>query len=270
MATFVLVHGGWGGGWEWARVANGLRDQGHEVHTPSLTGLGDRAHLASPEVGLATHVEDITATIETMDLHEVVLTGQSYGGMVVTGVVDRIPDRLRRVVYLDAFVPSDGQSCNDLCGPKWTAHVRRLADEEGAGWSVRFPFSGTLGLPDEVAAWYLPRLAPQPLATLDDPAVLTGAGDQVPRSFVRFLDEEGIEQQDPISGSARIAREAGWQYVEVVAPHDVHVSDPGRVVDLLDDLSTEHDGDHPRPDHHDAEHQLDDHADPVGGRDARE
>jgi pimeloyl-ACP methyl ester carboxylesterase len=233
MATFVLVHGGWGGGWEWERVAGHLRTAGHHVHTPTLTGLGDRAHLASREVGLATHVRDVVATIVTLDLDDAILVGQSYGGMVVTGAVDHVPARIRRLVYLDAFVPTDGISCNTLCGPEWTARMRALADSEGNGWLVPLPFSGTMGLPDEIAAWYIPRLVPQPLATLDDPAELTDDGAAVPRTYVRFLDQAGEQQDDPLRGSAERARDAGWSYVEEVAPHDLHVSDPERMARLL-------------------------------------
>jgi pimeloyl-ACP methyl ester carboxylesterase len=245
MATFVLVHGGWGGGWEWRSVAEHLRASGHDVHTPTLTGLGDRAHLATPDVGLATHVRDVVATIATLDLRDVVLAGQSYGGMVVTGVVDDVPERIARLVYVDAFVPTNGVSCNALCGPQWTARVRALADAEGDGWLVPVPFSGTMGLPDEVAAWYLPRLVPQPLATLDDPAELTGQGGEVPRTYVRFLDVAGQEQSDPLSGSAAAARAAGWSYREEVAPHDLHVSDPRRLARILVEVAGESSGGSP-------------------------
>lgn len=238
MATFVIVHGGWGGGWEWHGVARRLASLGHEVHTPSLTGLGDRAHLATRTVGLATHVEDVVAVLTTYELTDVRLVGQSYGGMVVTGVVDRVPDRVGRVVYLDAFVPDHGVSCNDLCGPEWTARMHDLASLQGDGWKVPFPFTSPTGLPEDVEAWYLPRMVPQPLATLDDAADLgRGGGASVPRTFVRFLDGPSPEQEDAISSSARHARDAGWDYHQLVAPHDLHVSDPERVATLLDALS---------------------------------
>jgi pimeloyl-ACP methyl ester carboxylesterase len=238
MASLVIVHGGWGGGWEWRGVAEVLRTLGHAVETPTLTGLGDRAHLATSEIGLATHVQDVVATLETLDLQDVVLVGQSYGGMVVTGVIDRVPERVRQLIYLDAFVPPDGVSCNELCGEAWTARMRELATERGEGWMVPLPFTGNLGLSDEVASWYVPRLVPQPLATLDDPVQLSGRGANVARSFVRFLDHEGEEQADPISSSAQHAREAGWDYLEVVAPHDLHVEDPERMAKLLDRVAT--------------------------------
>lgn len=237
MTTFVIVHGGWGGGWEWGAVARSLRTGGHEVHTPTLTGLGDRAHLASPDIGLATHVQDVVAVLEAWNLRDVVLVGQSYGGMVVTGVVDRVPDRLRRLVYVDAFVPFDGQSCNELCGDVWTVRMRQLADEQGDGWQVPLPFTGTMGLSDEVAAWYLPRLVPHPLATLEDRLEVTGDGDRVPRSYLHLVDAVEAADQGPTAASAAHAREQGWDYSLVVGPHDLHVEDPARMVDLLQSLA---------------------------------
>lgn len=236
MATFVIVHGGWGGGWEWDAVARGIRAQGHDVHTPTLTGLGERAHLGRPDVGLATHVQDVVAVLESWDLQDVILVGQSYGGMVITGVVDRVPGRLRHLVYVDAFVPFDGQSCNELCGPAWTARMRELADEYGDGWRVPLPFTGTMGLSDEVAAWYIPRLVPHPLAALDDRLERTGAGEQVPRSYLHLVDAEGVDDQGPTAASARHARDAGWHYTQVVGPHDLHVEDPARMTALLMEL----------------------------------
>jgi pimeloyl-ACP methyl ester carboxylesterase len=234
LATFVIVHGGWGGGWEWAAVADRLRTHGHAVHTPTLTGLGDRAHLARPDLTLATHVQDVVATFESWDVTDAILAGQSYGGVVVTGVVDQIPERVRGLVYIDALVPASGQSCNDLCGEAWTERVRALAREEGDGWLVPLPFKGTLGLSEDVAAWYIPRLVPHPLTTLDEPLIRTGAGDHVPRTYLRCVDESGMEADgDPLASSARTARESGWDYREVVAPHDFHVQDPDSLAAIL-------------------------------------
>jgi pimeloyl-ACP methyl ester carboxylesterase len=163
-------------------------------------------------------------------------SGQSYGGMVVTGVVDRVPERLRRLVYVDAFVPFDGQSCNELCGDAWTTRMRELADEQGDGWLVPLPFAGNMGLSDEVAAWYLPRLVPHPLATLDDRLAVTGAGAGVPRSYLHLVEAEDAADQGPTAASAAHARDAGWDYSLVVGPHDLHVEDPARMVDLLRSL----------------------------------
>ena len=114
--TFVLVHGATAGGWEWKSTGKFLTDDGHTVYRATLTGLGEREHLNSPDIDLQTHINDVVNLILYEDLHDVVLTGHSYGGMVITGVIDRIPERIRHVVYLDAAVPDDGMSIWDLFG----------------------------------------------------------------------------------------------------------------------------------------------------------
>ena len=128
MRTFVLVHGAWSGGWKWRLVAPILRRAGHAVHTPTLTGLGERAHLARADIDLDTHIQDVVALFEMEDLSEAVLVGHSYGGMVVTGVAERCPERIRRLVYLDAFVPENGKCTLDYVVPERAAGFR----EQGA------------------------------------------------------------------------------------------------------------------------------------------
>ena len=139
--VYVLVHPAWFGGWCWWKVAPLLRAAGHRVVTPTLTGLGEREHLASPDVGLATHIDDVVNVVVHEDLADVVLVGNSSSGAVITGVRDRIPDRLRRVVYLDSFVPSDGQSILELISPERRDAMEALVAEEG-GWLL-IRFSGT-------------------------------------------------------------------------------------------------------------------------------
>ena len=136
MVTFVLVHGAWHGGWCWTRVARKLRAAGHEVHTPTLTGLGERAHLLTRDVDLDTHIADILGLFEAEEIEDAVLCGHSYAGMVITDVADRIADRLRAIVYLDAFVPDHGQSLFDLYGEDRTADARALAASDGDGWRM--------------------------------------------------------------------------------------------------------------------------------------
>src|SRR5713101_2147973 len=108
--TFVLVHGAWHGGWCWRRVSDRLRKAGHQVFTPTLTGLGERSHLARPDIGIDTHIEDVAKVFELEDLNDVILVGHSYGGMIITGAAEKVVDRLRHLVYLDAMVPQDGQT----------------------------------------------------------------------------------------------------------------------------------------------------------------
>ena len=134
MATFVLVHPAWFGGWCWKKVVPLLRAQGHEVHTPTLTGLGERAHLATPEVGLSTHIADVVNVMSYEDLGDVVLVGNSSGGNVITGVADRVPERIAQLVYLDAFVPADGQGIVDMLPPDRRQTVEALVQAEGDGW----------------------------------------------------------------------------------------------------------------------------------------
>jgi pimeloyl-ACP methyl ester carboxylesterase len=142
MATFVIVHGAWSGGHAWRWVRPLLRSAGHEVFTPALTGLGERSHLASAQVDLETHVRDVIAVLEYEDLREVVLVGHSYGGMVISGVADRVPERLALLVYLDAEVPMDGQSELDLLPVQERAGYEEAARSKGQGWLIRQGRSG--------------------------------------------------------------------------------------------------------------------------------
>ena len=125
MATFLIAHGAWSGGWAWKKIRRRLGARGHQVFTPTYTGLGERAHLARREFGLDTHIQDVLGVLEYEDLSDVVLLGHSYGGMVATGVADRAPQRLRRLAYLDAFAPRDGQALLDLVAPQERAKIGR-------------------------------------------------------------------------------------------------------------------------------------------------
>jgi pimeloyl-ACP methyl ester carboxylesterase len=170
--TFVLVHGAWHGGWVMRKVRALLRAAGHEVFTPTLTGLGERVHLAGPQVNLDTHVDDIVALLEAEDLREVILVGHSYAGMVITGVAAKAAERLAHVVYLDAFLPEDGRALVDYV-PAFVEGYERAVREEGEGW--RLPFGkvidlAMLGVTDaEDVAWMAPRMTAQPYATFRQP-----------------------------------------------------------------------------------------------------
>src|SRR6202140_2855673 len=146
MATFVLVHGAWFGGWCWQKVIPLLEAAGHEVYAPTHTGLVERAAELSPEVGLDTHIQDIVGLLEEKNLHAVILVGHSYGGMVITGVVDEVPERIAHLVYLDTFVPRDGESMADV-SPLVIWLLRKQAQAHGDGWRVNPP--GTLDVTKE-------------------------------------------------------------------------------------------------------------------------
>ncbi len=238
MATMVIVHGGFGGGWEWTPVAEALRARGHVVFTPTLTGMGERCHLG-PDVGLATHVEDIVAVLEFEDLHDLALCGASYGGMVVTGTADRVADRVGLVVYIDALVPCNGQSALDLLPEDFGDTVRAAIDDQGRGWvsipDALLPPEGLI--PEEDRARYVARLRDQPAATFTEPIHLSAAIDRLPRAFVRCTAGEIDGGHDPIEPMAARARSEGWLYRELSAPHDPHLFDPEGTAAVLDELS---------------------------------
>ena len=232
MATFVLVHGGWGGGWEWTPVANALRSRGHQAFTPTLTGLGEREHIRASEVTLSDHIDDVAAVMSFEGLDDVILCGQSYGGMVVTGVADRMPERIRLLVYLDAFVPGDGESLRDNVPPGMVEALVDVGRERGDGRAPIPPELLPAGdAPDTVR--YGARLRPQSTNTFTEAIRLTGQVDRLPRAFVRCT--AGDADMEPF---AERARSEGWLYRELETPHDLHLSDPVATVGLLDELAT--------------------------------
>ena len=172
MATFVLVHGMWAGGWYWQKVRPLLRAAGHEVFTPTLAGLGERVHLARPDVGLDRHIEDVVNVLRFEDLYDVLLVGHSYAGMVIRGVADRIPERVTTLVYLDAFVPEHGERVLDL----WPAAYRPDFEAMAMGFDGwRIP---TLDPGDEdpsIIAWEAGRTVPHPIATFREPIRLSNS-----------------------------------------------------------------------------------------------
>jgi pimeloyl-ACP methyl ester carboxylesterase len=236
MSTFVVVHGGFGGAWEWTPVAGQLRSYGHDVFTPTLTGMGERAHLAGPHVGPDTHIADVVAAMEMEDLHDVLLCAHSYGGVPVTGAADRVPERIRLLIYIDALVPRDGQSALDLL-PQWFApEARATADERGL-----VPMPATLEPPggwvgEDVRNRYIRRLRPQPLSSLSEPIRLSGAVDHLPAAFVRCT--RAAPPGDPIAPVAALARARGWTYRELAAPHDPQLLDTDATVRVLHELAS--------------------------------
>ena len=166
MATFVLVHGAFHGGWCWRKVTARLRASGHEVFTPTLTGLGERTHLASPAVDLSTHVRDVANLMEWEELSDVTLVGHSYAGMVITGVADRVPYRLASLVYLDAVLPGDGQSALDLQPPERRESILEDVAANG-GWLWPARSAEFYGVRDPgKQAWVDDKCTPQPFHTL--------------------------------------------------------------------------------------------------------
>jgi pimeloyl-ACP methyl ester carboxylesterase len=229
MATFVLVHGAWHGGWCWRKVGPLLRGAGHDVYTPTLTGLGERAHLLTPAVNLETHIQDVQGLLCFEDLSEVILVAHSYGGMVITGVANEAADRLAHLVYLDAFVPADGQALGDLA----PIPPRR----EGADWRILPPPDDFGVTAHDDLQWLHARLGDQPLASFVQPVRLTDPRAlALPRTYLYCAEKGG---EDHIFGpDARRLRSAeGWRYAEVRSGHDAMITAPQDLARHLLDLA---------------------------------
>ena len=214
----MIVHGGWGGGWEWTAVARALRERGHDVFTPTLTGMGERAHLGGPGVGLATHVEDVIAVLELEDLHDVVLCGHSYGGMPVSGAADLAAERITLVIYIDALVPSDGQSAFDLLPDEFAELARASAVDHGDGWRVTIPPS-LLPPPgwtaEDERARYIARLRVQPLASFAG-GEFSGAADLAAERITLVIYIDALVPSDGQSAFVRL----GTVHADIVSRPD--------------------------------------------------
>ena len=233
MATFVVAHGAWSAAWAWKKMRPRLRERGHELWTPTCTGLGERAHLASPDVNLDTHIEDVCALLVMEDLRDIILVGHSYGGMVATGVADREAARIKRLVYLDAFVPRDGQSALDLHPPEIRERIRS-AVLNGDGWRLP-PNPLPPDTPEEDVAWMSPRRRPQPAKTGEQPIRLTGAVERLPRTYIYCLRPRPGDVFRQFAERARA--EPGWQSLEIDASHNPHITAPDALAAMLHDIT---------------------------------
>ena len=246
MATFVLVHGGWHGGWCWQKVIPFLEVAGHEVYAPTLTGLAERASELSPDVGLDTHIEDIAGLLKEKNLHGVILVGHSYGGMVITGVVDQVPERIAHLVYFDTFVPRDGESMVDV-SPIVNYLVRQQVQADG--WRVDPPKERALGVMTEPdRGWVRSKLTPHPLKTLEQPLHLknpaivstksrthidcTGSGFFF--SLMQHIAHVVIPHIPCLGGRRALPpTEAGWRLRQLPTGHDAMITMPRELADLL-------------------------------------
>lgn len=231
LAPIVLVHGAWLGGWVWRDVVLRLRAAGHPVFAPTLTGLGERAHLGSAAVDLDTHIEDIVNVLVYEDLHEVRLVGHSYAGMVISGVAERVPERIGRLIYLDAFVPRDGERMNDLVPPEDAARSRELAHTRGDGWRV--PLEGELGADaPEQRQWLQERITPQPLGVSEQPVRLTNPlAAALARTYV-LCTTKPVRDLFAVYAE-RAAADRAWQLRMFAGDHMAMVSMPEALAALL-------------------------------------
>ena len=226
MATFVIAHGAWSAGWAWRKMRPLMQAAGHAFFTPSYTGIGERAHLASPAIDLDTHIADVLGVLEYEDLRGVVLIGHSYGGMVATGVADRARERIARLIYLDAFVPNDGDSVLSLT-PARAAPMREAARKNG-GFIPPNPMPPDV--PEADRAWAVPKRVGQPLKAFEQPLTLRNGPLTLPRHYVYCTRHM---PGDPFRPFLERARRDGWGVSEIDSSHHPHITMPDGLADLL-------------------------------------
>jgi pimeloyl-ACP methyl ester carboxylesterase len=237
MATFVLVHGLGGGGWNWKGVRQSLIKLGHEVFTPTLTGLGERSHLANRDINLETHINDISNVMKWENLHEVILVGHSYGGAVVTGAADKEAARIKKLIYLDAFILPDGKSVLDLQPPHRVEYYEEKVKNEGDGWLL-FPNSAEFyGITDENDQKLIDEYStPHPFATFTQPVQLQ-YGDKPP--FPRAYIWASNFTPSPFAPLAeKVKNDPNWEYYEIPAGHMLMLSHVDELSKLLNDIAS--------------------------------
>ena len=220
--TYVIVHGAWGGGWDWKHVDQLLTADGYKVYRPTLTGQGEHSNLASTNIDLDTHIQDIVNVIVWEDLHDVVLVGHSYGGMVITGVADRVPDRIKHVIYLDALVPKNGECVNDILPPR-----------------LKKPVQDGFVIP----AWVTnnpppPHDVPMPAKTFSEPITLTNqsVAQKLPTTYILTVDAGTPDEQDDFYPFYQRAQARDWAAIIMQADHNPQRSHANGLAIVLEQM----------------------------------
>jgi pimeloyl-ACP methyl ester carboxylesterase len=227
MSTFLVCHGAWSAGWAWKKMRPLMRERGYELFTPSYTGLGERFHLATPDVDLETHIADILGVLEMEDLSGVNLIGHSYGGMVATGVADRARARIAKLIYLDAFAPENGESLMDLVPAELRAQRQTRAPD---GWRIP-PTPMSADTSPEDVAWGTPRRRPLPAKTFEQKLKLENGPLTLPRHYIYCTR---ITAGDRFRPFLERARREGWGVDEIDASHTPNITCPEVLMGLLD------------------------------------
>jgi pimeloyl-ACP methyl ester carboxylesterase len=231
--TFLLVHGAWHGGWCWQRVADLLAARGHKVLAPTMTGLGERAHLLDGTINLATHVADIVDVVRRENLRDIVLCGHSYGGFVISGVAEQVGEALGSIVFLDAFVPADGDCLVDITAQATRDAIRAAADRGEI--SVPPRPAAFFQVNEKDRAWVDRMCTPHPIATMLDKIALTGAAERTPRkAYVRASTYPNPAFDAAL---AKLKPNPAWRTYEVACGHDVMVDMPERLAGILEEVA---------------------------------
>lgn len=240
--TFVLIHGTWHGGWVWKYVREYLQVKGHRVFTPTLTGCGEREHLSSPDIGLETHIRDITQLIEFEDLSNIIISAHSFSGVAMTGAVDRLKPRIKHVNFLDALVPRPGRMSGVERDEKGRIKAYFLQRQAGfiEGYKMDYwadyPLKMLLPEDHPRAAWVKAKLTTHPAKAWTDELVLQNGGwDGLPRSYIHCTGQAFAKTSERMIGPAR---GEGWNFTEVNVPRNAMVTHPKLIADHLISLGT--------------------------------
>ena len=227
--TFILVHGAWHGGWAWQRVTDRLRARGHSVFAPTNTGLGERAHLLRPGIDLSLHIVDVLGVIKYERLRNFVLVGHSYGGGVISGIAEAVGDAIQSIVFLDAFIPDNGDSTLDLVQPAVQDVIRGALARGEITVPVRDAAAFKVNEKDR--AWVDSLATPQPIATFTEKLKLTGARERIAnKTYIRASGYPNVSFEKAL---ARVKADPSWRTYEVPCGHDVMIDDPDRLTEIL-------------------------------------
>ena len=231
--TYVLVHGAWHGGWCWKEVARELRRMGHRVSTPTQTGLGERKHLLSKDITLDTFAADIINHIEAEELNDIILVGHSFGGTSITGAADKIPNRIRHLVYLDSVILENGQSVFSVLPPDVVAARRKTVAEQGQGAFIPPPPPTAFGIPENHASadWVKRRLTPHPVGTYESPMrIANPVANGRPRTYIACTNPI----YGPLEGARQwVKKQENWKWQEIATGHDAMVIAPSELAHIL-------------------------------------
>ena len=227
--TFVLVHGSSAGGWCWRRVADRLEQRGHKVFTPTLTGLGERSHLMSANITLQTHIADVVNVIKWENLENVVLVGHSYGGWIVSGAAEEVLPKIASIVFLDAFMPENGQKVLDTNSERSRAEIAAALRKGEV--SRPPPPAETWAVNEKDRAWFNAKATAQPIGVALTPIALTGARDRVPKKT--FIRATGYPHQHFDRFYAKTKADSSWRTYEVPSGHEVMIDMPDRLTEIL-------------------------------------
>ena len=227
--TFVLVHGAWHGGWCWRRVSDLLERQGHKVFTPTLTGLGERSHLLRAGINVSTHVTDVANVLKWEGLSNVVLCGHSYGGLVVSGVAEQMSSAIGSIVFLDAFVPENGDSMAALTSGAVRDNLKIAAERGDLGVPARS--AAAFLVKDKDQAWVDAMCVPQPIGTMTEKITLTGARERIGKKA--YIRASAYPNPGFDTAYARVKADTSWRTYEVPCGHDVMVDMPERLTEIL-------------------------------------